>query len=564
MKKRLGDLLVDEGLISERKLELALLEQRRTDKRLGAVLVEQGVLTASQLLEFLSRKLNIRSISLSKYKLNPAVVRSIPESFAKKHHVIAVEARNNNLVVAIADPTDYDVLDQLVFSTGFKRVVPVLAADGEIENAINKYYSEFGKSTMTINSQTLAKISNLPSWELDDAEESESTEEKYATSDEADISQVIDLIFSEAVKRRATHIHFDPTSNKYYISLRIQGKINPFSNVSKGLGNSVINKLRILASVKFASKDEPQDGFFRMKAGEQSISVTFSMLPVHNGSRVVLEVTKREVRIPLLDELSFPPNILKKYKKLINQDKGFIIVTGPHNNGKLVTLYSTLNELASQHKVVFSYEDIIQEELHGVVQIKPTNSMSYNLGIQTIFKQNPDVLMLGTVPQGDTLKFVMERAQSEVLVFGKMDGLNAFTSLDSLQGLGIPPYLAALATNAVLSQQLLPQLCEKCKKPTKLSPNLMKQFQNILQTKDLNFYQRVGCDACRMTGYDGSIAIYELLSVDRKIADMVMKGASSMEIRNYALSTGMEPMKIDALRKAAMGLTTYQEVMKLK
>jgi type II secretory ATPase GspE/PulE/Tfp pilus assembly ATPase PilB-like protein len=172
--------------------------------------------------------------------------------------------------------------------------------------------------------------------------------------------------------------------------------------------------------------------------------------------------------------------------------------------------------------------------------------------------------MLGTVPQGDTLKFVMERAQSEVLVFGKMDGLNAFTSLDSLQGLGIPPYLAALATNAVLSQQLLPQLCEKCKKPTKLSPNLMKQFQNILQTKDLNFYQRVGCDACRMTGYDGSIAIYELLSVDRKIADMVMKGASSMEIRNYALSTGMEPMKIDALRKAAMGLTTYQEVMKLK
>ncbi|RMH74209.1 MAG: hypothetical protein D6675_00690 [Gemmatimonadetes bacterium] len=569
-QKRLGSLLVSAGLITERELDRALLEQKQTNERLGAILVRLKFITTDKLLEFLSQRLNIKSVNLEKLNLNPATVRVIPEAFARENNLIAIQAKDKRLVVALADPTNYDALDQTTFLTGYKVVTPVLAADTQIAAAIDKYYGKmFSGPNAPISDVGSASVVNPEQLEIISYGEDEQTRipEKVLGKDEIALDQLIKQMLADAAFRNASHIHIEPRRDVVHIRIRIDEKVYSYTKIAKRLERGLINKIKILANINTLTKKEPQDGFFQIRLDDlqTQCSVSVSTYMTYHGERMVLHLRKTTAVIPNLENMGIPEHILSTYKMILNQPRGYIVITGPYHHGKTTTVYATLSTLASSGRIIFSYEESLRDELDGVVQTIQQPHADPVTDLRAIIKQNPDVLYLSDISSPESYRLTMDASMGKMKTIARVHAPDAFGALVRFLDMGISAYLIANSVNGILAQRLIPRLCEHCKDPdSKVPPRLVEHARTVLNIEKPEFFKPRGCDECKNTGYIGHIVVYELLHFDKKISELVAGQKPIQDVKNFALGHGMVPLQVDALNKTAQGFISYEDMLALR
>ncbi|MCF6092695.1 Flp pilus assembly complex ATPase component TadA [Microaerobacter geothermalis] len=544
-RRRIGDILVESGIITDQQLKQALQEQKGSGMKLGDLLIDRGYITEQQLIEVLEFQLGIPHVQLHRQKIDDKIINMIPDKIAKKHRVLPLRLENNKLIIAMSDPLDYYAIDDVRMSTGF-QVEPVIASKEELNRAINRYYSL--QETLDEVMQTIPK----------------EIEETEATNDNAPIVRMVNQIISQAVNMGASDIHFDPQENSVKIRYRIDGILRTERDLPAHMLGVITARLKILSNLNIAERRLPQDGRFEMEVDYRKVDIRISTLPTIHGEKTVLRILDMANAITNIEKLGLSQNNLASFRKMISSAYGIILITGPTGSGKTTTLYAALSYLNSEQVNIITVEDPVEYQLPGInqVQVNTTTGLTFARGLRSILRQDPNIVMVGEIRDLETAEISVRAALTGHLVLSTLHTNDAVSTLNRLIDMGIEPFLVSSSIAGVVAQRLVRRICPQCRdsyQPSFEEQNLLEQYQ--LSASKL--YRGQGCGSCSQTGYRGRLAIHEVLSLDEKMREMVMTRKSDSEYRNYAMSIGMVPMIKDGLMKAVEGLTTIQEVLRV-
>jgi len=551
--KRLGEILIENKLIDQFQLEEALKVQKRSGKRLGKILVEMGFLTEQDIINVLEFQLGIKQIKLAETLPDIEALKYIPKNLASKYQVIPIAEEGDLLVVAMADPLDIMVIDELRLRTG-KRIKSVIATEKEITEAIDKFYSA-KTADFTKKEETAAAV------------ELEIPDGDAVSVDQMPIVRLVNSILSEAVEVNASDIHLEPGKREVRVRFRIDGllrEIRPFPLASH---NSVVSRIKIMAGMDIAEKRLPQDGRIQQNLKNREIDIRVSSLPTVYGEKIVMRLLDRSTRLLKLGELGFSEEALKSFRQLIEQPFGMILVTGPTGSGKTTTLYAALNEINSVSKNIVTIEDPVEYVLPGINQVSVNQKAGLNfaVGLRSILRQDPDVIMIGEIRDVETAKIAVRAANTGHLVFSTLHTNDAPGALTRLLDMGVEPYLVATTVIGVVAQRLARRICNSCRQEyTVPADSEERVFLGRSAEEKIRLYRGTGCKFCGFTGYKGRMAVTEILNVTSSIKRMIVQKNHSEAIREHALSSeGFVSMKEDGIMKAFRGLTTLEEIMRI-
>ncbi len=549
-RKPLGERLIELGVVSRDQLELALREQKRTGVLLGEVLNKLGFASEDIISSALATQAGVEHISLENYHIDEEVLKLVPESFARKNKLIPFSREGDVLRLAMANTFDVVAIDELQRMTG-SFVEVISATETDISSAIEKYYSLQGRSENIF--EEIIKLA-----------ESETFDEDTAT--QAPIIRLIDQLIGKAIKDEATDLHLEPEENLMRTRFRIDGVLHQGISLPKKIQGPATARIKIMADLNISEKRLPQDGRIKFKIGKKDIDLRVSTFPTVFGENIVLRILDKSRLIVGLERLGLSPENLNLFRNLIEAPNGIILVTGPTGSGKTTTLYSSLSYINSLEKNIITLEDPVEYNLPVIrqSQINLKAGLTFPLGLRSILRQDPDVILVGEMRDGETAEMAIRAALTGHLVFSTLHTNDAVGAIPRLIDMGIEPFLVASSVNAILAQRLLRKICLRCKEKIIPDPNLLiRTGLRKEEYQDCQFYQGKGCPECNNTGYKGRMAIFEIFPVSPELRTLIMQRKDSDSLLKIALAQGMKSLSEDAKAKALAGITTLEEVFRV-
>ncbi|TRZ95787.1 type II secretion system protein GspE [bacterium] len=558
---RLGELLLKENLISAANLEKAVSVQKQEGGRLGEILIKLGFIKEDQVVAVLGKQLNIPYFSLGTGLLKPAVDQGleqlIPQEFALKNAVIPLSRTLKSLTVAMADPLDIILLDNVKKLTNCE-VNPVIATRSDINKAIEEFY---GKSAMF--KEAVEASYNFATAVIKDeselGEEELSLDKLIARAEEAPVVKLVDLIIRQAIDERASDIHVEPFKNTISLRYRVDGKLYEIPPPAKHLHLPIISRIKILARLDIAEKRLPQDGAILVRIDERPIDLRVSTIPTIYGEKVVLRILDRSVVVLDLNRMGFEPQQLEDMRKAMSSPYGLIFLTGPTGSGKTTTLYAMLSEINKPAKNIITIEDPVEYKLEGVnqVQIKSEIGLTFSTALRSFLRQDPDIMLVGEVRDLETAQICIRSALTGHLVLSTLHTNDAASAVTRLMDIGIEPYMIAPSLLMVVAQRLLRKLCPDCKEAYEPTPEQLKS----IKLKTELAYKPKGCVKCSQIGYKGRICISEVMFINEEIKSLISQRATFQKIRDVAKAAGMQTLYESAIKKAESGITSLEEAL---
>jgi type IV pilus assembly protein PilB len=554
-RKRLGEILRDEGLISEEQLKAAL-ERQKTEKglRIGEVLVAMGAATAEDVAQAIWQQRQIPYVDLDNYALDPKVIELVPEKLARAYLALPIFKIGNALTVAMADPLNVIAVDDLRSKTGCE-IETVISTEEKIVRCLENYYRMDESITQLIGDVARG--------------ESEGGAAKggdAAAATEAPMIKLANLIIQQAVRDGASDIHIEPGEDDVKVRYRIDGVLQEIKTVPKTLQEAIASRFKVWAEIDIAKKRSAQDGRFYAKADGKQIEVRLSTFPTIYGENLVMRILDPTATILELKSLGLPPAIFDLYLKLAKATQGMVLVTGPTGSGKTTTLYATLDTVRDPALNIITIEDPVEYRLDGIrqTQVNPQAGVTFAAGLRAIVRQDPDVIMVGEIRDLETAQMAVRASLTGHVVFSTLHTNDATGSITRLLDIGVEPFLISSGVTGVLAQRLARTVCRSCREPYVPSEEILAQFGIAERVKGREFFRGRGCQGCRFSGYRGRVGIYELLLVTDAIRDLINQRKSDTEIRKAALKTGdLRTLYRDGLEKAAKGITTFEEISRI-
>jgi len=552
MAESIGTILVEKQLVKPEELKLALGQQEKNGESVGSALIKMGTISEAQLLQSFSEQLHIPFKNLKDLTIKQDVIQKVPARFVQHYKVMPIGWENGTLTVAVSNPQHLWSLEDIGLHLGCS-VEPVLACEGQILEAITKHYG--------VGADTIEKILAQKQDELEDPTTAieEKAEDIEKRAEEASVIKLVDQILQEAIQQRATDIHIEPDRDELSVRYRVDGILydTRVSPDIKYLYASIISRIKIMARLDIAERRVPQDGRIKIKVGPRELDLRISILPSVYGEHVVIRILPSEM-IFSLEHLGFLPEDMEILQQIIKEPHGIILATGPTGSGKTTTLYASMNQLNSRERKIITVEDPAEYELRGItqVQVNPKIHVTFANSLRSILRHDPDIIMVGEIRDLETAEIAIQAALTGHLVFSTLHTNDAAGGVTRLMHMGIQPYLIASAARAIIAQRLVRLICSECKE------KVPGDAQGILPNYEQSFYYRgKGCEVCRFTGYNGRTAIYEILLINEAIRELILRKASSNEIKSEANRVGMKTLYEDGLKKVALGLTTPGEIM---
>jgi type IV pilus assembly protein PilB len=560
--QRIGNILIEQGLITPQQLEEALkMQSTGNKKRIGEILVELGTISREELFEVLQYIYETEYVDLSNYVIDPEVISVIPEKTALQFKLIPISKNDdeNELVVAMANPLDVYAIDFVRGHTKIKKIKTMLAAEDDILSAINSYY-ELGEYKDIIE-----KLGTEITFK---EEEEEDLQKLEAISKGAPIIQLVNLLIVQGVKDRASDIHIEPNERGLLIRFRIDGMLHDNRILPNKIKAAIISRVKILAKMDIAERRLPQDGRFQVKFGLREVDLRVSTIPTVFGEKVVLRILDKSKGLIELKNLGFLAEQLDQFKSIILKSYGIILLTGPTGSGKTTTLYAALNKVNSNEKNIITVEDPVEYKLNRVnqIQILPKIDLTFANALRSILRQDPDVIMVGEIRDAETAQIAVQAALTGHLVFSTLHTNDAASALTRLIDMGIEPFLISSSVIGVIAQRLVRVICEKCKEEYIPGEDILyglKIKDRLNNDSKIKLYRGKGCSFCKNTGYYGRTSIYELIVLDEEIKSLIVTKASSNVINELALKNGMKTLKDSGMEKVLQGITTIEEVLRV-
>ncbi len=564
-RRRLGELLLEVGLISSSQLEAALSFQKQKGVRLGKALVELKFVTEEQLVEALEFQLGIPKVDLSRVVVSPEIIALVPQQLARRHQMIPIRRTGKKLVVATSDPFNVVGVDDLRQVTGLE-VELVLATESELTEALNRHYGVKGAAEAVLRNLEQEEVPG----EEAESEDSESTDRLRQLSDDAPIVTLVNLIISQAVRDRASDIHIEPGEKDVRVRYRIDGMLHEVMRPPKKTQAGLVTRIKVLGRMDIAERRIPQDGQLRLAVDGREVELRISTLPTTFGEKVVLRILRTASNVKRVEELALSEGNLEFFRAALRHSHGMILVTGPTGSGKTTTLYTALQEVNSPERNVVTLEDPVERTLPGVnqVQINPKAGLTFAAALRSLLRQDPDVIMVGEIRDLETARLAVQAALTGHLVFSTLHTNDAVATLARLTDMGVEPFLVGASVRVILAQRLVRAICDSCRERYAASPRevvLLSLAADEEEARDrkVELYRGKGCPRCRQTGYYERLAIHEVLPVTRELRHLVAAGAEEDELRAAAAQAGMIGLRQDGMAKARQGLTTVEEVMRV-
>src|SRR6266436_998365 len=552
VNRRLGDLLVADGLLTPAQLQKALGEQRGSTEKLGSILIKLGFINEEQLIGFLSRQYGVPSITLAQLEIDPAVLRLVPAPTARKYEVIPVRKMGNSLAVAMADPTNVFALDDIAFMTNL-QVLPLVASQTAIRKAIDRNYQSKTEAIASVMQDISSDLANI---EVVEGEEDTGSEvdvfELKESADEAPVVKLVNMVLVDAIQKGASDIHFETYEKVFRIRFRMDGVLHEMLSPPKRLESAILSRLKIMSNLDIAERRLPQDGRIKLRYTGREIDFRVSTLPTIFGEKAVLRILDKDALQLDLTKLGFDPWSLEKFEKVIRQPYGMILITGPTGSGKTTTLYSAIHTINSPEHNIMTAEDPVEYNLKGVnqVQINDGIGRTFASALRAFLRQDPDVILVGETRDLETAQISIRAALTGHLVFSTLHTNDSASTIARLIDMGVPPFLVASSLLLVLAQRLGRKICKDCKEPYEMDEESLLPYGHVLTgVGRTQVYKGRGCATCNFTGMKGRVAIYEIMPVTQELRDMIIKGASTAELRRMAQSQGMKTLRQAGLLK---------------
>jgi len=551
-RRKLGEILIASGLITQEQLTEGLGLQKQAGKKIGETLVDIGYITESDVYGALGEQLGVPYVSLSFYSVDPNVISLIGEAFARQHKVIPLFRIGNSLTLGMADPLNLAVIDQVVRATNFE-VEPSICSDHDIAQAIDHYYG---------TTSSMDEVIQVLEGEEGGQEEAVDTRSLAAMASDAPIVKLVNLMLAQAVKDRASDIHVEPDESLLRIRFRVDGILREVYTQPRRLQGAILSRLKIMSSLDIAERRVPQDGRIQIMVEGKQIDLRVSSLPTVYGENIVMRfLDKSNLRVRLSD-LGFGDEE-PRVRSILARPNGIILVTGPTGSGKTTTLYSALNEVSNIEVNTITLEDPIEYRLPLIrqSQVNVKAGMTFAAGLRSILRQDPDIVMVGEIRDSETAKIAVEAAMTGHLVLSTLHTNDAPGSLPRLIDMGVEPFLVATAMGGILAQRLVRRICASCKGQIIANEATLKILG--MEGQNVTLYKGAGCRICNNTGYKGRLGIYEILLMNEELRTLTVENASADKLRRAAINAGMKTLRQDGFIKVLQGLTSVEEVMRV-
>jgi len=566
VNRRLGDLLVADGLLTQDQLHKALGEQRGSTEKLGSILIRLGFINEEQLIGFLSRQYGVPSITLSQLEIDPEVLKLVPAAIAKKYEVLPVRKMGNSLALAMADPTNVFALDDISFMTNL-QVLPLVASQTAIKKSIDRNYESKAEAITSVMQDMSADLQNVEV--VEGGEETGGQIDIFElkeSADEAPVVKLVNMVLVDAIQKGSSDIHFESYEKVFRIRFRIDGVLHEMLSPPKRLESAILSRLKIMSNLDIAERRLPQDGRIKLRYGSREIDFRVSTLPTIFGEKAVLRILDKEALKLDLTQLGFDAWSLEKFNEAIHQPYGMVLITGPTGSGKTTTLYSAIHTINSLDVNIMTAEDPVEYNLKGVnqVQINEGIGRTFAAALRSFLRQDPDVILVGETRDLETAQISIRAALTGHLVFSTLHTNDCPSTIARLMDMGIPPFLVASSLLLILAQRLGRKVCQWCKEPYEADEESLVPYGHLSQgLGKVNFYKGKGCATCNFTGMKGRVAIYEVMPITEEIRDAILKNAPTAELRELARSQGMKSMRQSGLMKVLEGTTTVEEVLRV-
>lgn len=545
-RKRLGDLLVEAGVINEQQLNYALQNKSR-DEKLGDFLIKENVLTEQQLIEVLEFQLGIPHITLNKYAIDPELLQLVPRELAKRANIMPVRRDKNKLLIAMSDPMDYFAIEEVRMATGC-QIETSIAAKDDLYRTITKYY-DLQASMDAALSEVFVNTTEV---------------QQEITDEDSAIVRLVNQIIANGVAQRASDIHFDPQETDYKVRYRVDGVLKTERSLPKYMQNMMTARVKIMGGLNITENRIPQDGRIKVNVEFKSIDIRLSTLPTVYGEKIVMRILDVSNAATTISQLGFTQKNEALFEKMIAKPNGIVLITGPTGSGKSSTLYAALSNLNDEGVNIITVEDPVEYQLNGVnqIQVKEEVGLTFAAGLRSILRQDPDIIMIGEIRDLETAQIAIRASLTGHLVLSTLHTNSAIESVSRLQDMGIEPFLISSSLVGVMAQRLVRKVCRDC--GTEVEPTIREKeifADNGLVVEKVR--KGRGCSACGNTGYRGRIAIHELLPIDRELKSLILNRASGDDIRDYMQQSGHNTLLQDGLQKVLQGVTTTEEVLRV-
>jgi type IV pilus assembly protein PilB len=557
---RIGEILVHQGKISESQLNQALVEQKNTREKLGQTLIDMNVINEEDLTGVYALQMGFKKAdNFILLEADSTIAAMIPEDFARSNRVLAVNKNDSTLVVAMEDPEDLVTIDAIKRLTNLSPEI-IVSGPTLMEKALDKVYGEIQKTAEV--SETIESITVISGDE--GSQEVVNLSPDKASKEDAPIVKLVNLIFQESIKERATDIHVEPMEKQVYIRIRIDGVLQVIMTPPISSLSGLVTRIKILSKLNIAEKRLPQDGRFSIRSPGKDIDVRVSILPTIYGEKIVMRLLDKTGFDFNLTSLGFPRENLVVFKKMINQPYGMVVVSGPTGSGKSTSLYAALKEIKSERTNITTVEDPVEYQLDGVNQVQVFEDIGLTFGstLRSILRQDPDILLIGEIRDGETADIAVKFSLTGHLVFSTVHANDAAGTITRLLDIGIAPFLVGSCLNLVMAQRLVRRICLDCKEEHNPTPEELKMVGLDPNRIKGSLYRGKGCTECRNTGYKGRLAIFEMIPMARNLRKLVYESANEDDIRQTALKNGMVTLREAGLTRVLDGTTSLEEVMR--
>jgi type IV pilus assembly protein PilB len=567
MAVKLGEMLIKAGLLTPQRLQEALEYQKTHGGKLGLNLVKLGFVKDEDLTRILSQQYGVPAIHLPKVEIDDTVVKLIPSEVAQKYLIMPVQRSGSTLTIAMVDPTNVFAMDDIKFMTGY-NVEPVVCSETSIKEAIDRYYGSIHALELkkVMDEMAHEEEQNL---ELLDEDEQVDLAKLEASTEEAPVVRLVNLILTDSIKRGASDIHIEPYEKDFRVRFRIDGVLYEIMQPPMKLRDAITSRLKIMAKLDISEKRLPQDGRIKIKMKLQGknkeMDYRVSVLPTLFGEKIVLRLLDKENLMLDMTKLGFEQESLNRFEKAIFKPYGMVLVTGPTGSGKTNTLYSSISRINTPETNIMTAEDPVEFNLHGInqVQMKEQIGLNFAAALRSFLRQDPNIILVGEIRDFETAEIAVKAALTGHLVLSTLHTNDAPSTVSRLMNMGIEPYLVATSVHLIAAQRLVRRLCKECKEVLPMPPQALVDIGYSLEdAKSVVVYKGRGCTTCNNTGYKGRVALYEVLEITDAIREMVLTGASALELKARAVEEGMITLRGSGLRKLKAGMTTVEEVVR--
>jgi type IV pilus assembly protein PilB len=562
--RRIGQILVDLGFLTDEQLEVVLEEQhQQPGALLGKIAEDMGLITDDQLAQALAEQMGMQTVSLSEVEIPADLLEKLTETMAQLYRVVPVKFENNRLTVATCDPQNLTIQDELRTFLGYDIDMAV-ATERELTASITRYYDSESESVEKLVAELQADDELKAAIEALESEKF-NLSDMEALADSAPVRKLLNMVLLLAIKDHASDIHFEPFEDEFRIRIKAEGVLYEMVPPPRHLAFAITTRVKVMANLDIAERRMPQDGRIELMVGGHPVDLRVSVLPTMFGESVVMRVLDRSVVDLSLENVGMDDYTMKDFRKVIERPNGIILVTGPTGSGKTTTLYSALTELNDVKEKIITTEDPVEYDIEGIIQIPIDNALGVTFAscLRAILRQDPDKILVGEIRDIETAEIAVQASLTGHLVFSTLHTNDAPSTVTRMKDMGVPTFLITATVEAILAQRLVRRVCTKCREETKPGADLLYDMGIKREDADkMTFYRGAGCDNCNNTGYKGRVGLFELMIMNDELRDSIMVNSSTDELRDIAARHGMIPLRTFGMRLVEQGITSLDEVVR--